>query len=210
MRFRPPFRLLYLAGGIAASAASAEDVAWSWGLDATSNYVFAGVTQTNDGFAVQPWFDIEKNGFYFALWASTVELGTDNWEIDYYLGYRQTLANQLTWNASIARYTYDDTGDCCGEVILDLSYPVVANTTLLGHVAYNPETSDWHRFLDVSTSFGESISASARYGISDGMGTEYWDLGGSYQFTENVAADLRYFGANVGDAGLVATISLGF
>ncbi|WP_299353779.1 TorF family putative porin [uncultured Shimia sp.] len=193
-----------------ATLASAQDVNWSWGIDFTSNYVFAGVTQSDDKPAIQPWFEVESRGFYFSFWGSTVDLGPDDWELDYYLGYRSTTGYDLNWDVSVARYTYDSTGYCCSEVRLDLSYPIADRGVIGGFLGVDPDTGDVHRYLDGSYNISNKITALGRYGASDSLGTEYWQLGASYVLSDRVSADLRYHGANVGDAGLVFNLSLGF
>ena len=195
---------------LAAQQAPAQEVNWSWGVDLTSNYVFAGVTQSDDKAAIQPWVEVEMNGAYFSIWASTVDLPPDNWEIDFFLGYRGTTRYDLNWDVSLARYTYDSTGDCCGEVRLYLSYPVTPGAEIGAYAAYNPETGDWNRFLDASYDIADGLAVSGSLGKSDGMGTTYWDIGTSYAIDGRFSADLRYYGADVGDAGMVLSLSLGF
>lgn len=202
--------ILALSAALWATGSTAQELNWSWGLDVTSNYVFAGVTQSDDGPAVQPWFEVESQGAYFAFWGSTVDLGPDEWELDFYLGYRDTTSFDLDWDLGLAFYTYNSSGHCCTELTLALSYPVTPAAEVGGFVGYNPETGDWHRYLDGSYAFTDRISGSARIGASDSMDTQYWQLGASYSFTENVSADLRYHGADVGDAGFAFSMSFGF
>ncbi len=199
-----------MAANLLAQPAMAQELNWSWGLDVTSNYVFAGVTQSDDGPAIQPWFEVESQGAYFAFWGSTVDLGSDEWELDWYLGYRNTTSYDLDWDVGLAFYTYNSTGYCCTEVTLELSYPVTSQASVGGFLGYNPDSGHWHRYLDGSFAFTDRISGSARIGANDGMDTEYWQLGASYNFNDSVSADLRYHGADVGDAGLAFSLSFGF
>lgn len=201
---------LALITALWASGSTAQELNWSWGVDVTSNYVFAGVTQSDDGPAIQPWFEVESQGAYFAFWGSTVDLGPDEWELDYYLGYRNTTSFDLDWDIGLAFYTYNSTGYCCSELTLALSYPLSPKAQVGGFLGYNPESGDWHRYLDGSYAFTDRISGSALIGANDGLDTTYWQLGASYSFNENVSADLRYHGADVGDAGLAFSLSFGF
>lgn len=195
---------------IVGQSARAQEVNWSWGVDVTSNYVFAGVTQSDDGPAIQPWFEVESHGVYFSFWASTVDLGPDEWELDYYLGYRSTTKFDLDWDIALASYNYNSSKHCCMEVTLALSYPITPKAAVGGFVGYNPESGDWHRYLDGSYDFTDRVSGFARIGANDGLATDYWQLGASYSFNETVSADLRYHGANVGDAGFAFSMSFGF
>jgi len=205
------FRRIILASWCLLSPAyTLADPAVSWGADFTSNYVFDGLTQSDSGFAFQPWVEVENRGFYAAAWASTVDLGTDNWEIDLLLGYRKTHANGLFWEVGYAQYYYDDTGNCCGEIKFTLAYPVLERLTLEGYVAVNPENENVNRSATAYIDITDQANLSGRIGKSDGSGTEYWDVGGSWRFNETVSADVRYYGADAGDEGVVVTMSLGF
>ncbi len=158
---RAIWRATGLIGGLlTADSAMAQETAVYWGVDLTSNYVFDGLTQTNGDFAFQPWVELEYNGFYAGAWASTVDLGTDNWELDLYLGYRDTLDSGLFWSVGYARYLYDDTGDCCGEIKLELAYPVIPTFVLGTQISFNPETDAWNRKLLASYDFSEQLSVS--------------------------------------------------
>lgn len=210
MAIRTATTILALALGLLASRSTAQELNWSWGVDVTSNYVFAGVTQSDDGPAIQPWFEVESQGAYFAFWGSTVDLGPDEWELDFYLGYRNTTSYDLDWDLGLAFYTYNSTGYCCTELTLALSYPLSSKAEVGGFVGYDLESGDWHRYLDGSYAFTDRITGEARIGANDGLDTQYWQLGASYSFNDRVSADLRYHGADVGDAGVAFSLSFGF
>ncbi|SEK82206.1 TorF family putative porin [Ectothiorhodospira marina] len=75
-----------LAGAAITSTASAEVSA---NIGFTSNYMFRGITQTDDQAAVQGGLDYEhEGGFYAGTWASNVDFGGGDtgYEIDGYFG----------------------------------------------------------------------------------------------------------------------------
>lgn len=53
----------------------------------TTNYMFRGVSNS-DGPAIQGSLDWSYTGFFVGAWASNTEFSDDNFEIDYYGGYR--------------------------------------------------------------------------------------------------------------------------
>ena len=128
------FRRIVLASVCLFSPAhTLADPAVSWGADFTSNYVFDGLTQSNSGFAFQPWAEVENRGYYAGVWASNVDLGTDNWEIDLLLGYRKTHENGLFWDvggswlfnepgSADVLYYGADAGDEGGVVTMSLGF----------------------------------------------------------------------------------------
>ncbi len=79
-----------------------------------SDYMFRGITQTDDGIAIQGSLDYtNENGFYAGIWGSNVEFnGANNTslEVDIYLGYVMTIMDtQLDFAA--LRYMYPDGND---------------------------------------------------------------------------------------------------
>lgn len=95
----------------AVNPALAVDVSGS--VAATSDYVFRGVSQTDESPALQVGLRLDTEaGFYGALWASNVEygatLGTDA-EIDYTLGWVGEIGTDWALDANLTRYTYPGT-----------------------------------------------------------------------------------------------------
>jgi uncharacterized protein (TIGR02001 family) len=117
---RPAPRLGALAAAVALSlattgAALAEGPGpWSFSanIGAVSNYMWRGMTQSDDQAAVQGGLDVaHDSGFYAGTWASNIDWGTDdpNYELDIYMGYDFTLPDE---NASLGLntiyYAYPD------------------------------------------------------------------------------------------------------
>jgi len=79
----------------------------SMNLTATSNYIWRGVSQTNDEAALQGGVDytINKN-FYAGAWTSNVKNGnTGDYELDLYGGYTNKFG-QFDFDAGIITYQY--------------------------------------------------------------------------------------------------------
>lgn len=201
-----------LAGVLAAAApATAQESGLRFfaGVDVVSNYVASGVTQSDGKPALQPFFTIAKNGFYAGTWMSMVDFGDeDNWEIDLYLGYRKLLANDLFVDLGYARYMYDRSGDCCGELKMTLAYPLQSNLGLKGFLAYNPQSKDWNRRVTLAYEVNEQLGLAGVYGRSDLHSHDYWGVGASYAIDDSWAVAVSYQGSESGDEGLVFTVSL--
>ena len=75
-----------------------------------SDYTFNGVSQTDNGPALQASVDVDAGSFYTGVWASTVDFDGDDadtkFEIDLYAGKYFQLSQSVGVDAGIAYYTY--------------------------------------------------------------------------------------------------------
>ena len=76
----------------------------------TNNYLWRGLTQSNNEAAVQGGIDYASDsGFYVGTWVSNVEYGSDDgysYEHDVYFGYSG--GDDWTWDVGYLYYNYDD------------------------------------------------------------------------------------------------------
>ena len=86
--------LALLASAATAGAAHAEG-SFSGNLALTSDYVFRGVSQTQNAPAVQGGFDYANGMFYVGTWASVIDFGSGSglsvdapMELDLYAGFK--------------------------------------------------------------------------------------------------------------------------
>lgn len=187
----------------------ADGVTFYAGVDATSDYISNGVSQTGGKPALQAYIEVDSNGFYAGTWLSQVDFGTnDNVEIDLYLGYRTRFDSGFYLDVGYAHYFYDDSGSCCGELKLTGVYPVLENMGLEGYLAYDPVAENFNKRATLAYAVTEQFGLSAAYGKTDFNNNEYWHVGASYAFSNFVSASLAYHGAQTGDEGLVFTLSL--
>lgn len=98
---------LALIGAGATSVAAAGGFAANAGV--TNNYIWRGLTQTENGAAVQGGIDYTAdNGFYAGTWISNVTYAPADpfsYENDLYLGFRG--GEDLTWDVGYLYYNYD-------------------------------------------------------------------------------------------------------
>ncbi|MFA5685087.1 MAG: TorF family putative porin [Lysobacteraceae bacterium] len=100
--------LLVAALAFAATPASAASLSAT--LTAASDYLYDGVSQTEDNAAAQGSLDLSfENGFYIGAWASNVDFGADDntsAEIDYYAGFARELESGWGYDLGISQITY--------------------------------------------------------------------------------------------------------
>ncbi len=92
-----------LLGG--ASMAQAE---LSANIGATSNYLWRGATQTDDGPAISGGIDwSHESGFYLGAWASNIDWGTNGVEVDFYGGFAGEMG-EFGYDIGLIYYYYPD------------------------------------------------------------------------------------------------------
>jgi len=94
----------------------------------SSNYLFNGITLTEDDPALQPSLDwVSDSGWYIGTWGSNVSFveNTDR-EIDFYSGYYTDLGNNWALDLGIAHYSYYGSSDSSAfdypEAYIKVSY----------------------------------------------------------------------------------------
>ncbi len=80
-------------------------------IGVVSNYIWRGITQTDDKAAVQGGLDYShSSGFYAGTWVSNVDFNLDedspSAEVDLYLGYTNSIIEDLTYNVKGIYYAY--------------------------------------------------------------------------------------------------------
>ncbi len=103
---------LFLAQPVLAQDEGEEEGWWLGGsIAGTTDYVFRGVSQTDQDPAIQASIDFgHSSGFYAGVWASNVDFDTPgdgiNTEIDYYVGWTLGLPADMELDLQFVRYTY--------------------------------------------------------------------------------------------------------
>lgn len=171
------------AAAPAAAPAPEPDFTFTGNVGLYSQYVFRGLTQTNQKPALQGGFDLgHKSGFYAGTWASNVSWLSDAYpptapvqpgpsasmEWDFYGGYKGSLPADFGYDLGVLYYWYP------GRYPSGYTSP---NTTEL----YAALT--W-KFLTLKYSW----SANNRtFGIPDSRGSQYIDLTASYDIVDKVS-----------------------
>jgi uncharacterized protein (TIGR02001 family) len=142
-----------LTMGAAVPAAFAEDEApklgYSLTITATSDYIFRGISLTDNEPAFQPYLEFTYGIGYFGIWASNIDAGIyEPVEVDLYLGIRPT-TGPISWDLGVLYYAYPDAGNNTnGLSSSDLDYfefqilatwAPVDKLSLTGKLYYTPE-----------------------------------------------------------------------
>ena len=103
---------------LCAFASSSHAGEWSANASMTSNYIWRGLTQTENESAVQGGIDYAAdNGFYIGTWGSSVQFSdgeavdTTELELDVYLGYSTDIADNISLDVGYITYTYPGATD---------------------------------------------------------------------------------------------------
>jgi uncharacterized protein (TIGR02001 family) len=204
-----------------------------------TDYVFRGISQTNNQFAIQGGFDWASDmGIYLGTWASSIDSSffagpTDpQIELDLYGGYSNEMSNGFGYDLGYLRYQYPGGDDFnTNEFYLKGSYMGFSAS-----VNYSPELnflgvdgSGWYWAAAYDHTFPYEIGFNAHVGYNagqafsddDALGGTYtdWSLGLSktvigvdlgLTYTDTNVSKSDCGGLNVCDGRFVASISKSF
>jgi uncharacterized protein (TIGR02001 family) len=159
-----------------AAAAPAPEPDWTFtsNVGLFSQYVFRGISQTNEKPAIQGGFDLgHKSGFYVGTWASNISWLSDgnadvsaSLEWDFYGGYKWGFAEDWTLDVGGLYYWYPGT------------YP--SGFT-------KPDTFEVYAALSWKWLTGKySYSTGNTFGFPNSHGSDYWELNASYDVVDKV------------------------
>lgn len=204
-----------------AASASASDITpppagreFSWSVNAaiTSDYVFRGVSQSDNDAAVSAGIDFAYGILYAGLWASSVDetFVNGNTEIDYYVGIKPVLG-PATFDFGVLYYTYPGASEWPSgenevlELKAGISGEIVPNLSGTGVVYWSPEglgdTGEYWVYegslaysLPKVSVFTPSISGTIGYVDNLDFDTDYtyWNAGLSLGY-DKFTFDFRYW-----------------
>lgn len=192
-----------------AGAASAQSTL-SYNVALTSDYVYRGFSQNNEGATLSAGADLTfDSGFYAGVWASDVDFGDGtSAEIDTYGGYRTELAG-FGVDVGVIGYGYFDEPSGADWSYMEVKAaasrafgPLTAGLA----VYYSPDFTG-----PVGGDPSTYVEANAAYAVADGLtisgaigeqyldantGDDYmtWNVGASYALPNSpLTADVRYY-----------------
>jgi uncharacterized protein (TIGR02001 family) len=122
---------------LAPFAASAQDEAespFSWNVTGVSDYVFRGVSQTDEDPTLQVGFTYTSPvGLYAGVWGSGVDFGDGgpDAEVDYFIGYGVDITDSLNFDVMLNHYSYPGSSDLAyTELITKTSFAEHYNVTV--------------------------------------------------------------------------------
>jgi uncharacterized protein (TIGR02001 family) len=211
------------AAGMMAVATPAMAQGLSVNAAITNNYVWRGITQSDENFAVQGGADYDfGNGLAIGTWASTVDFndGETSFELDLYGSYSGMFNDMFGYTVGAIGYLYPDSPSGSNldffEIYGGLS-AMLGPATLSGRLYFSPDIADQTSLYwtgGIAVPFGGFFTASANIGYYDfENGFDYVDynvgLAATYEF---VTASLTYTGTDIdgADEYLVGLISVKF
>lgn len=165
-----------LSGICSASAFAVEGLTAN--ASVTSNYVWRGVSQTQNQGAVSGGIDYAAaSGFYLGTWASNVDFGDNTTaEVDLYAGYGFEI-DQLTFDVGYLFYGYPGGQDLdFSEIYASVSWQFLTlGYNLLADSDYGSSFGDDdYLFADLAFEVATDLELSFHYGLSS------YDAGGDY------------------------------
>lgn len=146
-----------------------SDFGVSANMAITSNYIFRGMTLSNNSPAIQGGVDLEYKGLYVGVWGSNVELGDtkNSLEADFYGGYKSELAG-IGFDIGAIEY----------------SYPNMSNEYNFAEV-YFGLSKEWEKF-GVKAKYSKGIKT------NDLNPEDCWEVGGSVKLPYDVGFSAIY------------------
>ncbi len=191
---------------VALSAGTANAEGLSANVGFFSDYVFRGVSQTDEAMSIQGGFDYEhETGLHAGVWGSTVDFNNaqdGSLELDITAGYANEVAG-FSYDIGGIYYAYPGADSTLNyefwEAYFSLGYQVHEDVALNAGVNYSPEyfgnTGDatyWHAGVEVALPY--EVTAAAHVGRQEiDQSTNYtdWSLGLGYSW-EGLDFSLAY------------------
>ena len=215
-----------LIGGLALPA-QAEELTLGASAALTTDYVFRGVSQTNQNPAVQASLDAGYGIFYLGAWGSNLDFGAGpfgqdiaNIEIDYYAGITPEWLG-ISFDIGGIYYTYPGAFDP-GTELYYFELKTAASYTF-GESFTVGVSNYWSPEFFAETGNADALELSGEYAfgnklfnvftpsVSALVGRQwidkvpdytYWNAGLTLGFMENWSADVRYWDTDLGCRGL--------
>jgi uncharacterized protein (TIGR02001 family) len=201
--------------GVAGQARAQEVVGprVSWNVALTSDYVFRGVSQTQENPAISAGVDATFGDFYAGGWASNVDFGDDtDAEVDLYGGWRSELSG---WSVDLGGVTYLYTGQPDGADYDYVELKAAATralgpVTVGGAVYWSPDffgaSEDEATYVEANAAFTQAdrwtvSGAVGRQWVSSDLDYTTWNLGAAFALTDHLTVDLRYHDTDQHDFG---------
>ena len=186
----------------------------SFNVGAATDYVWRGVSQTDESPQIYGGVDATVGMVYAGTWLSNVDFGTGNdtdFELDLYAGIRPQLG-PVALDLGIQYYGYINapTGSDQDFVEFKLAGSVPVGPATVGAAVfwsdnfYGCTGNATYVELNGSSPIGEKFSVSGAVGHQDvDYDGDYttWNLGVGYALTDFLGVDLRYHDTNEHDFG---------
>lgn len=179
---------------LASFAANAQDAGspYSWNITGVSDYVFRGVSQTEEDPTLQAGFTYTSPvGLYAGVWGSGVDFGPGDpsTEVDFLIGYGVDVSDNVNFDVLLNRYTYPGASELnYNELITTTTFAEQYKLTVAySNDVWNSSTDGWYFGVGGEWGLPQEFTLSANVGRStfeDGIAKDYTDfnIGVSRQF----------------------------
>ena len=218
---------------LAAPVANAQDGeasgGFSWNAALTSEYLYRGVSQSDDHPALQLDAGYAfASGFYVGAWGSNVDFGdSTDAEIDTYVGWNGDLADGVNFDVQINRYNYvnqpSDVDYAYNELISKLTFNEQYGVTfgytddylaLGGNSLYLAVDGSWEVGRGVSFTAGAAYTRNsgdlpgyADYSV--GLNRDFGPINVALQYVGTNGRAEELFGEDAAEDTFVLTLSIG-
>jgi uncharacterized protein (TIGR02001 family) len=204
-----------LAAGLATAPAQADDKKLTLSATTvfTTDYIFRGVSNSDENPAVQPEIDLYYGMFYAGMWGSNTDFG-DGVEIDYYVGITPKWGN-FTFDIAGLAYTFPGFNDIDYYELKTGATWASGNWSLRATNYWSPNNFGLDTESDaiegaVGYAFSGKLFNFFTPSISGLIGYQsyedvlhdytYWNAGLTLGFMEHWSADIRYWDTDYNDA----------
>ncbi|QIZ78514.1 TorF family putative porin [Ferrimonas lipolytica] len=179
--------VLLASTGSVAAVELGNGTSLSFNAALVSNYLFRGVTLSDDDFAGQAGADLEhESGLYAGIWGSSYDNGGDTeYEIDWWAGYGFDVNENVSLDFGVTRYYYADVGGHTTE------YYAGAGVYGLGlGVFYDETLESWYFEGNYDFDIAENTTLSTHAGYAEpDEGDGAYDLGVTVAYSFNDYAE---------------------
>lgn len=199
-RFLPTVCAAAALFAAAITSAQAQDISVSANLGVTNNYMWRGITQTDNDFAIQGGADLDfNNGLALGVWASNVDFGdSTDAEVDIYGSYSFPLTDMVSGSVGGIGYLYPGQPSGAGynffeaNAGLDIDLDPVS---LGGMIAWSPDNLGENTWDFEGTG---SIGFADYFSVFGTVGYYSWESSSDYlYYIAGIGAEYENFGAQL-------------
>lgn len=170
----------------------AEDLSFGGGVTVTSNSLSDGLSETGNSPAIQPYFELTKNGFYAGVWATNLKDDVGNRaELDLSLGYRGETAAGIGYDLGYTQHFYDKTHAASSELAVSLGVPVNDQLSASGEVSYDLAEKTFGESLGAEFVLADAWTLHADVGRADPSASVNWGAGVGYALDDRTTLDFQ-------------------
>ena len=171
---------LSLAAALATTVSFAADfkkeLVVSANVAMTTNYVWRGMTQTDDTMAIQGGFDLGYKGAYIGAWGSNISFAK-GMELDIYAGYIDVISD-FSYDVGFIQYVFVDdvSANNFGEIYAGVGYDFEVLTVSAKYslgIKTNDSSVEDYVEVGIGAPLLEDFAVAAHYGLYTNFGSDY-------------------------------------